>query len=431
MMFKKIIFLCLLFLFNVSTFLLYAQDNLFTSYTTSTGKERLYQNLLNKSINKNLALPISDTTEEKWQEAFWALELLDYKSSWVDQRIQNAFDSIDLCGDDFKRALIEIAYTNYPSVFVNDVHALFIKTDDPKIFVMCAEYLLKHSANSKTYKTIEDQLKNKPFVFLANNPLIEMLHQRIWEFRHPLPTLKANKFFTDLLNKNFLPNETILYSFQRKDRDFAGVAIVRNKEGKFVRDSTNTIFNVSQLARSLSNLPGYITNGNTPQGIFRMKGFDVSLNHFIGPTPNIQLSMPVEASLQHFLKDSCIVDSTWNIDYYSGLLPQNLKSYLPLYHTYYAGLAGRSEIIAHGTTVDPEYYKGKNYYPHTPSLGCLCAMEIWDGKRVESNQQKLVFALLQAGGADGYCVVIEIDDKQQPVTIEEILPQLLKAESIK
>ena len=50
---------------------------------------------------------------------------------------------------------------------------------------------------------------------------------------------------------------------------------------------------------------------------------------------------------------------------------------------------------------------------------------------MESDQQKLVFALLAAGGADGYCVVIEIDDKQQPVTIDEILPQLLKAESIK
>jgi hypothetical protein len=258
-----------------------------------------------------------------------------------------------------------------------------------------------------------------------------MLRQRLHELKHPSLSFKNNKFFADLLNQNFLPGEIILYSFQRKNRDFAGVAILRNKEGKFIRDSTNKIFNVSQLARSLSNLPGYITNGNTPQGIFRMKGFDVSLNHFIGPTPNIQLSMPVEATLQHFLKDSCITDSTWNIAYYAGLLPQNLKKYLPLYQTYYAGLAGRSEIIAHGTTIDPEYYKGKSYYPHTPSLGCLCAKEIWDGKRMESNQQKLVFALLQAGGADGYCVVIEIDDKQQPVTIEEILPQLLKAESIK
>src|SRR5688572_30154394 len=99
---KKLILLWLLFLFCVFPWLLYAQDNLFTSYTTSPGRIKLYQNLINKSINKNLALPISDTTEEKWQEAFWALELLEFKSSWVDKRIQNAFDSIDHCSDDFK-----------------------------------------------------------------------------------------------------------------------------------------------------------------------------------------------------------------------------------------------------------------------------------------------------------------------------------------
>ncbi len=431
MMFKKLILLCLILLLGVYYCLLYAQDNLFASYTTTPGREKLYHNLLNQSINKNLALSISDTTLEKWQEAFWALELLQYKNAWVNTRIQNAFDSIDYCSDDFKRALLELAYTNYPSVFINNVNTILHKTDDPKIFVMCAEYLLQHDANSKTFRIIEDQIKNKISVFPPDNPLIKMVEQRMQELKHPLLPLKTNKFFADLLDKNFLPGETILYSFQRKNRDFAGVAIVRNMEGKFIRDSAGKIFNVSQLARSLSNLPEYITNGNTPQGIFRMKGFDVSLNRFIGPTPNIQLSMPVEATLQHFLKDSCITDTIWNIDHYTGILPNNLKNYLPLYNTYYAGLAGRNEIIAHGTTIDPEYYLGKNYYPHTPSLGCLCTKEIWDGKRVESNQQKLVFALLQAGGADGYCVVIEIDDKQQPVTIEEILPQLLKAESIK
>lgn len=430
-MFKKLIFLCLILLLNVYPYILYAQDNLFTSYTTAPGRIKLYHNLVNQSINKNLALPISDTTEEKWQEAFWALELIGYKTSWVDKRIQNAFDSIDYCSVDFKRGLLELVYTNYPSAFINNVLAIFYKTDDPKIFVMCAEYLLQHDASTDTYRIIEDQINYKFSVFPEGNPLISMLRQRMWDLKHPSFSFKSNKFFVDLLNKNFLPGETILYSFQRKNRDFAGLAIIRNKEGKFLRNSTNKMFNVPQLARSLSNLPGYITNGNTPQGIFRMKGFDVSLNRFIGPTPNIQLSMPVEATLQHFLKDSCVTDSIWNVDYYAGLLPQNLKNYLSLYNTYYAGLAGRSEIIAHGTTIDPEYYKGKNYYPHTPSLGCLCAKEIWNGKRMESNQQKLVFALLAGGGADGYCVVIEIDDKQQPVTIDEILPQLLKAESIK
>ena len=54
----------------------------------------------------------------------------------------------------------------------------------------------------------------------------------------------------------------------------------------------------------------------------------------------------------------------------------------------------------------------------------LSSDEVWsgeDGKRLQSDQQKLAAALLKAGPPDGYCVVIEIDDAQKPVTIEEVL----------
>jgi hypothetical protein len=125
--------------------------------------------------------------------------------------------------------------------------------------------------------------------------------------------------------------------------------------------------------------------------------------------------------LQKYFNDSTILDSVWTTEYYQKLLPQKLKDYLPLYESYYAGLAGRSEIIAHGTTIDPTFYSGKPYYPLTPTEGCLCTKEIWNGRRIESDQQKLVNGLLKAGGANGYCVVIEIGDKDAPVTIKELL----------
>jgi hypothetical protein len=114
------------------------------------------------------------------------------------------------------------------------------------------------------------------------------------------------------------------------------------------------------------------------------------------------------------------------MDYYQKLIPEKLKDFLPLYNSYYSGLAGRSEIIAHGTTIDPKFYSGKPYYPLTPTEGCLCTKEIWNGKRLESDQQKLVNGLLKAGGANGYCVVIELDDKNAPVTMKDVLPYLPK-----
>ncbi|MEP6594674.1 MAG: hypothetical protein ABJA71_01960 [Ginsengibacter sp.] len=429
-MLKKIkIFLLLLI--TICTSNIKAQDNLYTSYTTAANRTKLYRNLTTTSINKNLSIPLTEFTEEKWQEAFWALQLLQYKSPWIDDRIAKAFDSIEFKSDYFQKALMELAYASYPANFIAQTNYLLGKTTDPKIFALCAEYILRLDHDYTKCRQLEQLIKNKFDSTYQENPIINLLLMRLSEFLHSVPPLINNKSFTDILNKNFLPGEIIMYSFQRKNRDYPGLVIIRNKDGSFTRDSNGLVFNVSQLARSTTNLPFYLNGGNTPQGIFLMKGFNVSRSNFIGPTPNIQLSMPVEEKASVFLGDSSIIDTTWQMDYYNRLLPQSLKKYQPLYETYYAGLAGRSEIIAHGTTINPEYYKDQPWYPHTPSQGCLCTKEIWNGKRMESNQQKLIYALLSAGGAHGYCVVLDLDDKQTAVTIQEILPFLVKAESIK
>jgi hypothetical protein len=158
-----------------------------------------------------------------------------------------------------------------------------------------------------------------------------------------------------------------------------------------------------------------------------MDGFDHSKSSFIGPTTNIQLTMPFEFMASHFYQDSTLTDSTWDINMYKGLLPANFRNYIPMFQSYHAGKAGRTEIIAHGTTVDPGYYKGMKYYPLTPTQGCLCTKEIWNettGKILESDQQKLINAITQAGGPHGYAIVINIDDRQEPVTINDIIPFL-------
>jgi hypothetical protein len=409
---------------------LFAQDNLFAPYTTAANKNKIYNNLINYTINHNLSLTLNDSTEQNWEDAFGALEILLYRNAMVDNKVDQAFQYFQSGTKEFQRALLELAYTNYPSVYNSQVNALLQRTDDAKIFAMCSEYLLQNKQDSLSVDTIEEKMI-RTFPDRSANPILTMLSYRISEIKNPSASFIENKFFTDILNEKFLPGKIVMYSFQRKDRDYPGIVIIRNREGKFIRDSSGNIFNIPQLARSITNLPSYLTNGNTPQGIFKMYGFDVSMSTFIGPTPNIQLGMPGEISMKKFFNDSTIQDTIWNKQLYVKLLPKGLQNYAPLYHTYYAGMAGRTEIISHGTTINPEYYKGKPYYPLTPTQGCLCTKEIWDGRRLESNQKELVNALLKAGGAEGYCIVIELDDKKMPVTIDEILPHLLKSESLK
>ena len=154
-----------------------------------------------------------------------------------------------------------------------------------------------------------------------------------------------------------------------------------------------------------------------------MFGFGVSRNQSIGPTANIQMGMPVELSREKFF-DNRKMKGEWSIEDYRQLLPESVRDYKPLYETYIAGSAGRNEIIAHGTTIDPSYYIGKPYYPMTPTEGCLCTKEFWDGKLIYSDQQRLINAMLSAGGAYGYVVVIELNDEQQPVVIDDVLQYL-------
>lgn len=78
--------------------------------------------------------------------------------------------------------------------------------------------------------------------------------------------------------------------------------------------------------------------------------------------------------------------------------------------SFYAGKAGRSEIIIHGTTIDTEFYKQKAYYPFTPSLGCLCTLERWsekDGSLVKSEQLRLNNALKSNNIEQALMYVIE------------------------
>lgn len=404
----------ILIVFCFSTAKAQKDTSVFAHFATSAVRTKL-----NAGISHSigfLSQPLTDSTEELWQDAFASMELVYHTSPWEESRLRYAFDSVEYRSPGFQRSFIELIFANYPTQFKTEINSFLQKTTNQKVFAMCAEYLLRSNNDSA----------NKEMLF-------KLMQSRFHDFQQPILLSLVKKLvgpqpstpdLSDLFDKKYLPGSVVLFSFQRKNRDYPGLVIVRDGRGNFIKNADSTVFYVNQLARSLSNLPGYLTDGSTPQGVFRMKGFDVSRSSFIGPTINIQLTMPGETSIRHFLKDSSLTDSVWTEAWYSKLLPLSLRSYFPIYQTYFAGMAGRTEIIAHGTTVDANYYRSRKFFPYTPTEGCLCTKEAWSpdtGRRIESDQQKLVDAIKQAGGPDGYCIVLEIDDGQRPVTIEDAL----------
>jgi hypothetical protein len=393
-------------------------DMVFSRVTTKDAKAARYRYLADTAIKQYLLDPLNDDNEGEWNDALWAMELLQYKDGFTRQKLGVAWSKAAQLSTYFQKNLLETTFSLYKTEFKPQALQLMQQTKSVAIFIRCAEYVLR--ADSVNGKSLVAALIKQKFPY-DNSLGMQLLKSRIYAGKpQPRPPM------LDIFDSGFLSGKTVIFSLQRSNRDYAGLVLIRKPDGTFLKDSTGGFFHTSQLARAITNYPFYITNGNTPQGILRFSGFDVSRLLYIGPTQNLQLQLPFEITASSFFADSNYIDSSWNLGLYASLLPPSWKNYNNIYESFYAGQMGRNAIIMHGTTIDPEFYKDQPYYPQTPSMGCLCSFEDWseDGYRTVSNQQKIVSAINNIGSSEGYVVVIDIDNKKSNVDISEVLPLL-------
>src|SRR6478672_4772249 len=70
-------------------------------------REKVHRNLVQQTINRNLSFALSDSTEENWQSAFNAMEVLRYRNMWIDGKIKIAADQLPLRSIAFQRSTLE------------------------------------------------------------------------------------------------------------------------------------------------------------------------------------------------------------------------------------------------------------------------------------------------------------------------------------
>lgn len=422
--------LSLLFSINLFCSQFVLTDSVFVTQTTKENRELFKIELRDSIIFNTLSLPITPQNIPKYEKAFWAAELGLFRDSVIKSVIVSILRTYLLKSydDSFYRRTVQAAYTLFPRILDPEIFQILNLTDNPKLFAMCMSYLMQYSEDVEFHRSFYKSMLGNRFPDWANNPILQMLNFRIENKTSEV--FKKRPSLIDLFSYNYGNDKVVIFSIQRHKRNYPGLALIRTPDGKFVRIAEDSIFSVPQLARSITNMPGYITNGNTPQGILSIRGIDTSKNVFIGPTPNLQLILPFEDSASVFFHKNEFIKNDSVLYLYKHLLPESWRNYFPIYEAYYAGKAGRTEIISHGTTIDPSYYLNEPYYPNTPSLGCLCCFEKWDetGYRIESSQQKLIDAYLSTGYKNGYVIVIDIDNKPKPVSIEELQPFIREAE---
>lgn len=384
---KKQLFTSFIFLlFTINSF---AQPSTTYFFASKYCRDSVTNKLI-EQIEETISLPPNELNYKKLSETFWAMELMLYVPKGFEQKIPTQIKNLSQTNASFQHSFLEMLYTIYPKKFPNNIATIWETLATDKVKAIALEYM----ANSNLFPLIK-----KTNSFYTSSYYIA--YSKRWkEKKSTLPKKK------DFLNPQFLSGQTVLCSFQSTNRDEPGYLMIRNAKGKWRTDENNVPLKFPQLARSITNLPYYLTNGNTPQGLFKITGLDTSNNNWIGPTTNLQMVLPFENGTEIFFGN----DRLYEIFYTKLLGP--LKKYTSLMETFEAGKLGRSEIIAHGTTINPAYYHKKKYFPNTPSMGCLCSPESWNtkGERIYSSQAAWINELKKIKKQPTYLIVADISD---------------------
>lgn len=376
-----------------------------------------YKEELDRKIDVIFNSELSSDTEAEWQSLFRELGLIYYKNENVHNAIKKGILFSPSASFSFVKALVETIIILYPNEYADFVKNLWDDTDDPTLFAYCSHHLLNY--HDLSTEIVSEELLTR-FPNWENIPQLKFMKYYLDNPNTKTPDL------SELLSHDFMKGKTIIYSLHRKNRTHSGITIIKKPDGSFVKNENDSIFYVKQLAKSVSGLPGYLSQGDTPQGIFSIVGFYVSPTESIGPTANVLTRIPFEVSTQLFYHGKVDKINFTKTDY-KDLLPENWKNYFPMYESFYAGKTGRRKIVMHGSVDDLSFYEGQPYYPLTPSKGCLTTIEIWseiDGRNIESEQAKLMNAFFSTGNIKGFLVVINIDDEEEDIKIEDILPYL-------
>ena len=413
-----ILFLVCFFLQHLS-FSQSAREDIYSDFVLYNKRERLNKDLRENIISKTFAQKLDSNNEHKFESACKAISQFMITNEDVEKGFEQLFEQYEYIPYPTKRAFLEAVYGVYPGTYQDKMQMILEKETNPKLFAMTALYLFRQDSSTENVNSIKIRMVEQ-FPGYDSIGLLTELES----FLNQQHTIRKGK--TPDIVLLFAHQQThgkkIIYSFQRWNRDFPGLAIVQNADGRFMRNENGRLFVFQQLARSASDLPYFLTNGSTPQGIYSIQGTAIARNNYIGPTPNLQLLLPHEKTWEKYYHQP--VDSTQDsLQLYKNLLPASWRKYSPMAEVWNAGKIGRTEIIAHGTTIDPEYFKDKPYYPLTPTMGCLCAKEVWNitsGRLLVSEQFNLVSTYVATPGQKGFLFVINLDDQQKAVTREEM-----------
>jgi hypothetical protein len=359
--------------------------------------------------------------EKKWDKLFYELSVDLYRSPHVKKALKIVLNKIDDVSENLSVRAILTARALYPHELENEVYSLFERTERLNAAVYAFHYLYLN--NRKKYRPYLRNISRR----FGNDSLLVRL---TYDYVNESEIFYDDDALREIFSPDFLKGELVILTVLRSVRKIPGLTLIRKPDGAFLFEG-DSLWAISQLGYSVTDFPYYLLDGNTPQGLYLFDGFYQSKKKSIGPTPVPIIRLPFEVSPKKFLRKNG--EEKWNKELYADILPKALGKFNSTFEAYYAGKLGRKLLVMHGSTDNPALYKNEKYFPLTPSTGCLTSYEKWDektGKLLESDQLKLVNAILKLKKKRGYLFVFELNDKNEKLTKAEIMNLISRLQKI-
>lgn len=368
--------------------------------------------------------PVTDANVKHWRNMLWTTGIVSPKTAFVAEAVDRILALANRSGlSSGQERVVQMAmqigtqlyltgdpvFNNLRSRFAN----IITQSRDSEWVAMSLSALQQGGATAADLNPWLDYVQ-KRFPRWADDPILYTTLRDVELSFQPLATPPLQ----DLLSWEIAPNQPHLFVFCQPNRRVLCQTILRDAQGKFLRTTDGSLWSVPLLLESIHRLDWNFSRGRTPQGIYRIEGEvpqpDLEFFRAYGQFGLVNLFAPRESGVKSFLPGK--PGTIPNLPTYKALLPPSWQNYFPIQQSYWAGKLGRGLFRIHGSGEAPDFFNGKamppDSYDWNPTLGCLSALEIYDGsgRLVQSDMPKILNALQQVGGRNfsGYLVVVDV-----------------------
>jgi len=415
------------------------QEKKIQATTTARILQRQKQTRQIRAENYDLErFPITASNENHWRHLLWTTAVVEPRETFVAEALNQilklstraSLSSVEAKTVDQAMKVGTQLYLSDPD-FYGSIGQRFVETieqsPEPEWVAVAMSGLAKGKFSTPELIRLSGAVKSR-FPGWSTNVYLQTTMQEIADSAtpQPLPPLK------ELLNWEIAPQQLHLYVLCRDDRRVLCRAVLKDQNGKFVRQGKE-LWSVSLLLESIHELGWNFTRGQTPQGIYRLEGTvsqpDDEFFRAYGQFSLVNLFVPFESGAKAFLPNQP-GRFVGNLADYTALLPPGWRDYRPMQQTFWAGKAGRGLFRIHGSGESVDFFRGKDKtvpesYNWNPTIGCLSARELYNekGQLIQADMPRVLQALRQVGGKDfkGYLVVVNVPaDEAKPISLPAI-----------